>query len=185
LDSADIVANNALAFSVAEDKLGIPALLDAEDMAEDCEPDKFSVVTYLSQFYHLFKDEDGGSAVRGDSERLLTSALLNSTSDSSEENDSLLETSSPETMTPVGTPKTPSAPKLFNHAELVAKYGEEIFSVSKEKTEKTEETVVKEKTMSKTNFGIISRSVESRRAIFEQRASSSWKRLLFYWDLQA
>ena len=39
----------------------MPSLLDPEDMA-DCDeeegPDKFSVVTYVSQFYHLFKDSD-------------------------------------------------------------------------------------------------------------------------------
>ena len=46
---------------VAEEKLDVPSLLDPEDMAdcnEDEGPDKFSVVTYVSQFYHLFKDLD-------------------------------------------------------------------------------------------------------------------------------
>ena len=46
---------------VAEEKLDVPSLLDPEDMAdcdEDEGPDKFSVVTYVSQFYHLFKDSD-------------------------------------------------------------------------------------------------------------------------------
>ena len=46
---------------IAEEKLDVPSLLDPEDMAdcdEDDGPDKFSVVTYVSQFYHLFKDSD-------------------------------------------------------------------------------------------------------------------------------
>jgi len=182
LDPADVVANNTLAYSVAEDKLGIPALLDAEDMAEEVEPDKFSVVTYLSQFYHLFKDADGGHAVRGDSEKILTASLLSS-DNSSEENDSLLDaSSSPEVNTPVGTPKVAKAPppKLFNHAELLAKYGEEIFSVSKE--EKDDERQGRREEVPeihtppvrpKAAFGAISKSVEARRALFEQRASSS------------
>ncbi len=54
----DVLGNNRLAFAAAEDRLGVPSLLDPEDMAECGEPDKFSVVTYLSQLYHLFKDED-------------------------------------------------------------------------------------------------------------------------------
>ena len=53
-------------FRVAEEKLDVPSLLDPEDMA-DCDeeegPDKFSVVTYVSQFYHLFKDSDDSRCV--------------------------------------------------------------------------------------------------------------------------
>ena len=58
LTSEDVLGNNTLAFKVAEEELGIPSLLDPEDMLDTDVPDKFSIITYVSQFYHLLKDED-------------------------------------------------------------------------------------------------------------------------------
>jgi len=58
LTSEDVLGNNALAYRVAEEELGIPSLLDPEDMLDTDVPDKFSIITYVSQFYHLLKDED-------------------------------------------------------------------------------------------------------------------------------
>jgi len=104
LKAENVYDNNDLAYRVAEEQLGIPSLLDPQDMVDSDIPDKFSIVTYVSQFYHLLKEEDGS--------RSPSLAFRNSESDT----DSHV-TSSTEN-TPVGTPK--SVPRrLFTSSSLI------------------------------------------------------------------
>merc|ERR1719357_1231553 len=60
LDQDDWTGNCTLAFQVAESHLGIPTLLDVEDVIKNESPDQFFIMTYVAQFYHRFTAPDSG-----------------------------------------------------------------------------------------------------------------------------
>lgn len=65
LDERDHEKNNQLAFDVAEREFGISPCMTGKEMSSVVEPDKLSMVMYLSQFYEMFKDTvpPGGESV--------------------------------------------------------------------------------------------------------------------------
>ncbi|XP_069713661.1 F-actin-monooxygenase MICAL2 isoform X1 [Phaenicophaeus curvirostris] len=55
LNEEDVVKNNQLAFDVAEQEFGIPPVTTGKEVGSTGEPDKLSMVMYLSKFYELFR----------------------------------------------------------------------------------------------------------------------------------
>ncbi|XP_039401857.1 F-actin-monooxygenase MICAL3 isoform X4 [Mauremys reevesii] len=56
LDERNMEKNNQLAFDIAEKEFGISPIMTGKEMASVGEPDKLSMVMYLTQFYEMFKD---------------------------------------------------------------------------------------------------------------------------------
>ncbi|XP_041766279.1 MICAL-like protein 1 isoform X1 [Anopheles merus] len=61
LSKDNVYYNNELAFTIAEQHLGIPSLLDPADMVKYEVPDRFSILTYLSQYYRVFSNQEPAS----------------------------------------------------------------------------------------------------------------------------
>lgn len=67
LDKTDHRGNMQLAFDIAHQEIGIPRLLDAEDVCDVPKPDERSLMTYIAYWFHAFsqmeKVENAGRRV--------------------------------------------------------------------------------------------------------------------------
>ncbi|KXN81804.1 Alpha-actinin-like protein 1 [Leucoagaricus sp. SymC.cos] len=54
LDKTDRHGNTRLAFQIAAEHLGIPQLLEVEDLCDAARPDERSVMTYVASYFHAF-----------------------------------------------------------------------------------------------------------------------------------
>lgn len=67
LDKADHRGNMQMAFDIAHKEIGIPKLLDAEDVCDVAKPDERSLMTYIAYWFHAFsqmeKVENAGRRV--------------------------------------------------------------------------------------------------------------------------
>lgn len=58
LDPSDHRKNMELAFQIASEQIGIPQLLDVEDICDVSKPDERSVMTYVAYWFHAFSALD-------------------------------------------------------------------------------------------------------------------------------
>lgn len=67
LDKSDHRGNMQMAFDIASKEIGIPALLDVEDVCDVAKPDERSMMTYIAYWFHAFsqmeKVENAGRRV--------------------------------------------------------------------------------------------------------------------------
>lgn len=63
LDKSDRHGNTRLAFQVAADHLGVPQLLEVEDLCDSTRPDERSVMTYIASYFHAFSTMDQAETV--------------------------------------------------------------------------------------------------------------------------
>jgi hypothetical protein len=67
LDKNDHKGNMQMAFDIAHKEIGIPALLDVEDVCDVAKPDERSLMTYIAYWFHAFsqmeKVENAGRRV--------------------------------------------------------------------------------------------------------------------------
>ncbi|XP_071618379.1 F-actin-monooxygenase MICAL2 isoform X6 [Heliangelus exortis] len=82
LNEEDVVKNNQLAFDIAEKEFGIPPVTTGKEVGSAGEPDKLSMVMYLSKFYELFRGTplqavDAGDKQNGESNDLYSEKSSN------------------------------------------------------------------------------------------------------------
>ncbi|NXW05604.1 MICA2 monooxygenase, partial [Fregetta grallaria] len=82
LNEEDVVKNNQLAFDVAEQEFGIPPVTTGKEVGSAGEPDKLSMVMYLSKFYELFRGTplravDAGDKQNGENSDLCSAKSSN------------------------------------------------------------------------------------------------------------
>ncbi|NXQ89914.1 MICA2 monooxygenase, partial [Nyctibius grandis] len=82
LNEEDVVKNNQLAFDVAEQEFGIPPVTTGREVGSAGEPDKLSMVMYLSKFYELFRGTplravDAGDKQNGETHDLCSAKSSN------------------------------------------------------------------------------------------------------------
>lgn len=76
LDEHNLEKNNQLAFDIAEKEFGISPIMTGKEMASVGEPDKLSMVMYLTQFYEMFKDSISSSGKGGTLSAATASSLV-------------------------------------------------------------------------------------------------------------
>lgn len=72
---ADPKKNLLLAFDVAEKSLGIPRLLEPEDLLDTARPDERSIVTYVSEYFHCFSSQNQGEAAARRIQKMIEFAM--------------------------------------------------------------------------------------------------------------
>ncbi|XP_027823896.2 MICAL-like protein 1 isoform X1 [Ovis aries] len=110
LSKDNVFENNRLAFEVAEKELGIPALLDPNDMVSMSVPDCLSIMTYVSQYYNHFAGSGPAAGVSSPRKGLALSSPPSEASTPADPGDRAQgEECSPGSLSKQGSHRTPSS----------------------------------------------------------------------------